>query len=77
MSDLQPTDERDCTELFTAIKDFGKLTLKEVDVGFDVVTLSHFDGEEVMAILLSLLARGILGNNCFGHLRKVVERVWR
>ena len=30
-----------------------------------------------MAILLCLMARGILGKKCFGYLSKVVERVWR
>ena len=62
-------------DLFFAIRDFGKLALKEVDVGFEVVLLPHLDVEEVMAIFLSLLVRG-LGKKHFGHLYKVVKIVW-
>ena len=64
-------------DLFTANREFGKLALKEVEVEFEVVSLPHLDGKEVMTILLSLMTRGILGKKCFNHLRKVVERVWR
>ena len=77
VSDLQPTDECERRDLFTTIRDFGKLALKEVDVGFEAVFLPHLNGEEVMAILLDILVRGVSGKKCFSHLYKVVERVWR
>ena len=72
MSDLQPADECECRYLFTIVRDFGKLALKEVDVGFDTASLPHLDGEEVI-VILGLLARGVLGEKRLSHLRKVVE----
>jgi len=77
VSDLQPTDECERRDLFTTIRDFGKLALKEVDVGFEAVSLPHLNREEVMVILLDLLARGVSDKKCFSHLCKVVERVWQ
>ena len=56
VSDLQPADECERRDLFTAIRDFGKLALKDVDVRFETVSLPHLDEEEVMVILLGLLA---------------------
>jgi len=73
---LQPVDECEHRYIFITIRDFSKLALKE-DVGFEAVFLPHLDGEEVMAIFLGLLARGVLGKKRFCHLCKVVERVWR
>ena len=39
--------------------------------------MPHLDGEEVVAILLGLLARGVLSEECFGYLLGVAERVER
>ena len=60
VSNLQPTDECERRDLFTAIRDFDKWALKEVDVRFEAVSLPHLDREEMMVILLGLLARGVL-----------------
>jgi len=32
VKNLQPTDERECRDILTAVGDFGKLALEEVDV---------------------------------------------
>ena len=74
---MQSIDECKRKDLFTTVRYFGELDLKEVDVGFEVVSLPYLNGDEVMSILLGLLARGVLGKKCFSHLRKVMERVWR
>jgi len=74
VSNLQPTDECERRDLFTAIRDFDMWDLKEVDVELEDVSLPYLDGEEVMAILLVLLARGILGEECLGHLHEIVRR---
>ena len=76
LSNLQAADECENNDLFTAIRDFSKLTLKEVDVGFEIIFLPHLDGEKVMVILLGILARCVLGKKHFDHLCKVAERVW-
>ena len=54
----------------------GKLVLKVTNVQLEVVTLSHFDGEEVVVILLSFLAGGVLGEKCLSYLLEIVERAW-
>ena len=77
VSDLQSTDECERRDFFIIIRDFAKLGLKEVDVGFGTVSLPHLDGDKVMAILLGLLARGVLSKKYFGYLRKLVEEVWQ
>ena len=61
MCDLQPADERKRRDFFTTIGDFGYLNLEKIDVRLETVSLPHLDGEEMMAISLGFLARGILG----------------
>ena len=41
---------------------FGKLALEEGDVRFTALALSHLNVEEMMVVLLGLLASGILRN---------------
>ena len=77
MRNLQPADERKSRDIFTAVRDLGKLALEEANVRLEAVTLPHFDGEEMMVVLLSLLARGILSEKRFAYLLKVAERVRR
>ena len=36
--------------------------------------MPHLDGQEVMAILLGLLARDVMGKEHFGYLFEVIER---
>ena len=72
---MQPADECEYKDVLIAVGDFGKLALKVADVGLEAITLPHPDGEEVMVVLLGLPARGILGEERFGYLFEVVERV--
>ena len=60
--DLQSVDESECKYIFTTVENIGKLALKVVDVGFEVVTLSYFDREEVVVVLLGLLMGGVLSH---------------
>ena len=36
--------------------------------------MAHSDEEKVVAIILGLLAGGVLGQECLGHLSEIVER---
>jgi len=72
---LQPADEYECRDVLTAVGDLVQLALEVVDVGFEVVTMPHFDSEKVVVVPLSLLARCILAEECFGHLLKVAKRM--
>ena len=74
---LQPAYECKCTNVLIAVGDLSQLVLEVASVRFEAVSLSHLDGEKVMVIRLSLLARCIVGDECFGHLREVAERMWR
>ena len=49
---MRPANERECKDVFIAVGDLGELTLKEVDVRLEAVTLPHLDGEEVIVVLL-------------------------
>ena len=77
MRNLQPADEFESRNIFITVRDLDELTLKEADVRLEVVTLPYFEREEVMVVLLGLLARCILGEERFSYLLEVVERVWR
>jgi len=74
--DLQPVDERKCKDVLIAVGDFGQLALEVANVRFEAVALPHLDGE-VVVIPLNLSARCILGEERFGHLLEVVERMRR
>ena len=52
--DLQSADEHECRCIFIVVENFGKLALEVADVGFEIVTMPHFDGEEVVIVLLGL-----------------------
>ena len=60
MRNLQPADEFESRNIFITVRDLDELTLKEADVRLEVVTLPYFEREEVMVVLLGLLARGVL-----------------
>ena len=73
MTDLQPADECECRDIFTAVENFSQLALKVDDVGLEAITLPHFDGEKVVVILLDLLTGGILSEECLSYLFKIAE----
>ena len=60
MSDLKPADKREA-DIFTTFGHSGELVLKVGNVHFETITLSHFDGEEVVVILFWLF-----GGRCIG-----------
>ena len=49
------------------------MALEKVDVRLETVSLPHLNGEE-MIISLGFLTRDVLGKECLGHLREIVER---
>ena len=52
------------------------LALEAADVGFEAITLPHLDGEMVV-VPFSFPTSCVLGEERFGHLLGVVERMWR
>ena len=74
MRDPQSADERGCRYIFTTVENFGKLASEVADVGVEVVALPHFDREEVVVVLLGLLAGGPLSDERFSYLLEVVKR---
>jgi len=48
---LQSTDERECRDIFIAVKNLDELVLKVADVRLEGVALSHFDDEVVVIFL--------------------------
>jgi len=51
------------------------LALKITDVALEGLSLLHFDGEEVVVVLLKLLLRGILVEEDVADLLKTPERL--
>ena len=74
MRDLQYADERECSYIFNAVGNLDELVLEVANVELEVIILSHFDGEEVVVILLNLLAGGVLGEECLSYLLETLER---
>ena len=74
MRDLQSAVEFDCRYIFIAVEKFGKLTMKVADVGLEAIIMPHLNGEEVMVILLGLLAGEVLSEEHLGYLLEVAER---
>ena len=66
MRNLHPTDKRECKDIFIAVGNLGELVLKVADVRLEVVAIFHFDGEEVVVVLLGLSVGGVLGEKHFG-----------
>ena len=48
------------------LETFGQLALEEVDVGLEVVSGYHLEGEEVMVVSIGFLARDVLCKKCLG-----------
>ena len=74
MRDRQFADERKCRYIFTTVGNLNELVLKVTDVGLEVVTQPHFDGEEVVVILLGLPVEDVLGEKRLGYLLETIER---
>jgi len=72
---LQLADECERRDIFTTVGHLGELVLEVADVRLEVVTEFYFDSEEVVVVLLVLLAEGILGEKRLGYLLKVVEQI--
>jgi len=53
------------------------LALEEADVRFEVVGPPLLDGEKIMVVPFSLSATCTLGEEPFGHLLEVMERLRR
>jgi len=48
--------------------------LEVAEVKLEAITLPHFDGEEVVVILLGLLEGSVMGKKCLGYLLKTVHQ---
>ena len=75
MRNLQLADECERRDIFTTVGNLCELVLEVADVRLEVVTEFYFDSEEVVVVLLVLLAEGILGEKRLGYLLKVVEQI--
>jgi len=49
--------------------------LKVADVGLEAVTLPHFDGEEVVVVLLVFSTGDIMGEEHLSYLLETMERM--
>ena len=67
---MQFADKHDCRDIFITTGNHGELVQKIIDVRLEAA-LSHFYGEEVVAILLCFLVGAILGENYLGYLLKL------
>ena len=72
MCDLQLADECECHYLLTTVEDIGELVLEEIDIGFETVSRSHLNREEVVTTL-SFLASGVLCE----EVSVTSEKLWR
>ena len=60
VGDLRPANECESGNIFTAVVHLGQLTLEVADIRLETVRGSHFDGKEVVVVLLELLTRRVL-----------------
>jgi len=60
VGDLRPADECESDNIFAAVVHLGQLTLEVADIRLETVRGSHFDGKEVVVVLLELLTRRVL-----------------
>ena len=63
--------------MFTAVVNFGQLTLEEVDLCFETIRGSHLDRKEVVIVLLELLLGGVLREKQLSEILEVEDRSWR
>ena len=77
MRNLQSAEERECRYIFTVVENFGQLALKVTDVRLEVITLPHFDEEEMVVIFLGLPVGGVLSEERLGYLFESVQRMRR
>ena len=77
MKNLQPADDCEFKDIFTAVEKLSKLSMKVLIIGLEIVTLPHLDGEEVMIILLGIPMRGVLSEEYLSNLLEIVEQMRR
>ena len=70
---LQSADECECRNILTAVGNFDQLALEVTNIGLEAIALPHFDGKNVVVVLLDLSARGVLGEEHIDYLLEVVE----
>ena len=70
---MQPAGECEHRDVLTAVGDL--LALEVANVGFEVVVLTHLDGEKVVVVPLSLPKRCVLSEERFERLLEVAERM--
>ena len=70
---LQPANESERRNIFTAVGHLGKLIL---EVRFETIIRSHLESG-VVVVFLSLSVGGVLGEKCLSYLLKIVERMCR
>ena len=56
------------------VGDLDDLALKEIDVGFEIVSRPHLHGKKVMITHLGFLTSGVLFEEGLNDLREVIER---
>jgi len=67
MVGLQSDNKRDRNIVATIIN-HSHLVMNITNVAFDGLSWLHFDGEEVVAVLLKFLSRGVLIEKCIANL---------
>ena len=73
MGESQPANECQSGCVFIVVVYLGQLILKVANVCLEAIGGPHLDGEEMMVILLELLAGGILSEEQLGEIIKVVD----
>jgi len=68
---LQPANEHEHRDIFTAVEHLGELILEVADARLEAVTGSHFDSEEVTIVLLGLFMGGYWVRNTLAILKVV------
>ena len=74
---MQPTDDCEYRDILTTVEKLGQLVLEAANIGLEVVTLSYFDREKVVIVLLGFSARGVLSKERLSYLLEIEERMWQ
>ena len=73
---MQPANECGCKDILI-IGGIYSVGLEITDVRLEAVILLYFDGENVVIVLLSLPARGVLSEERFVYFHEIVDRMLR
>ena len=76
VSEREPTDEDSGGDFIAAIVYRRHLILKASEIAFEALTALHLDGQEVMTVILDLLAGDVLIDEGLVDLIEGVERLW-